>query len=311
MNVELVSVNTSDGIVLNGGLRKPAQTGASRLGIDVVIFHHGVAGNFYNASFQDKLGDELLGQGVAVLRVNNRGHDITYNPTRIDSGDFAQTIAARRDRGPLGAAYEIVDESRLDWRAWVDFAEAQGYGRVCVWGHSLGAVKTIYYFANETDERVRCAVASSPPRQRYSAYMATSSADELKANMDRANQAIAAGNPTSLMAVNVPNPNVFTARTYVDKYGPAERYDIFKHLPNVTLPMLVTLGAKEGATPDSHDALSMYGNAAALEEVAQKQANIHFDHIEGADHFYTGRVPALWQAALTWLQRTTAAQPVG
>jgi pimeloyl-ACP methyl ester carboxylesterase len=309
VNVEIVSVTTSDGLRLDGAWRKPESGQAPRLGVDVVIFHHGVAGNFYNPSFVDRLGDELLAAGCAVLRVNNRGHDIAYNATRVGVGDYAQTLASRRERGPQGAAYEIVDESRLDWRAWVDFAESAGYRNIVVWGHSLGAVKTIYYCATEPDERVRCAVASSPPRQRYSAYLTTSRADEVRANVDRATQLIESGEPNSLLHVTVPNPNVFTARTYIDKYGPQERYDIYKHLSNVRLPMLLTLGGLEGATPDSGDALSMYGNAAELASTAASKANLRFDLIEGADHFYTGRVPALWEVARGWLEQVGSAEP--
>ncbi len=310
MIVDLVNVVTSDGIHLDGALRKPAAGLASTLGVDVVVFHHGVAGNFYNPSFVDRIGDSFLEQGVAVLRVNNRGHDLMYNPTRRGVGNYAQTLAARRDAGPLGAGYEIVDESRHDLRAWIDFAEAQGFRRIALWGHSLGAVKTIYYFANETDPRVQCAVASSPPRQRYSAYMESPAADQFRANFERANQLIASGDPGGLFKVTVPNPNVFSATTYLDKYGPAERYDIFKHLPNVRLPMLVTFGGEEGATPESADWLSMGGVADALAALAEKQENLTFRLIDGADHFYTGKLPELWAAARQWFAQIGAAASV-
>ena len=310
MIVDLVSVDTSDGVRLNGALRTPEAGKTASLGVDIVIFHHGVAGNFYNPSFLDTIGDNLLAQGCAVLRVNNRGHDITYNPTRRGPANYAQTLAQRRDDGPLGAAYEVVDESRMDLRAWVGFAEAAGYKRIALWGHSLGAVKVIYYLANEADERIRCAIASSPPRQRYSAYMATSKADEIKANMDRANKAIESGEPGAMMRVTVPNPNVFTARTYVDKYGPAERYDAAKHLPKVKLPMLLTLGSLEGDTADSGDALSMYGWAKELTPLAESQANLQFNLVDGADHFYSGKVPELWAVAGRWFERVASPQPV-
>jgi len=269
-----------------------------------------VGGNFYNPSFLDRIGDALLEQGVASLRVNSRGHDIAYNPTRRGTGNYAQTLASRREGGPLGAAYEIVDDSRHDLRAWTDFAEAQGFRRIVVWGHSLGAVKTIYYFANESDPRVACAVASSPPRQRYSAYMAMDEAAQFTANFERANQLVANGDPGGLFRVTIPNPNVFSAQTYLDKYGPAERYDIFKHLPNVTVPMLITFGGEEGATPQSSDWISMGGVADALAKLAEQQANLTFRLIDGADHFYTGKVPELWAAAQRWLGQVSAATAV-
>jgi pimeloyl-ACP methyl ester carboxylesterase len=306
MNVDLVSVETSDGIRLDGAWRKPAPGQSPRLGVDAIIFHHGVAGNFYNASFIDSIGDEFLALGCAVLRVNNRGHDGTYNPARSGTGNYAQVLASRRDGGPLGAAFEIVDDSRLDIRAWVDFAERAGYGRIALWGHSLGAVKTIYYLANEADTRVCCAVASSPPRQRYRAYLTMPLAEEFQTTLQRANALIERGEPDTLMRVRLPNPNVFSARTYVDKYGPQERYDIVTHLPRVRVPLLMTLGGEEGATPDSPDAASMWGWAEELAPVADRQPNLTFNLIDGADHFYTGRVPALWSAARSWLEQAAA-----
>ena len=46
------------------------------LAVDVVILHHGVGGNFYSPGMFEQYSDALLEQGCAVLRVNNRGHDL-------------------------------------------------------------------------------------------------------------------------------------------------------------------------------------------------------------------------------------------
>jgi hypothetical protein len=48
MMVDLVNVTTRDGIRLDGTWRKPSVQRASQLGVDVVILHHGVGGNFYS-----------------------------------------------------------------------------------------------------------------------------------------------------------------------------------------------------------------------------------------------------------------------
>jgi pimeloyl-ACP methyl ester carboxylesterase len=311
VNVDLVSAQTSDGIRLDGALRKPAADRAPRLDVDAVIFHHGVAGNFYNPSFVDRIGDELLAFGCAVLRVNNRGHDGAYNAMRRGTDNYSQVLEERRERAPLGAAFEIVDDPRLDFRAWIDFAEAAGYRRVALWGHSLGAVKNIYYLANEADARVRWAVASSPPRQRYRAYLDMPLGEEFTATLQRATDLIERGEPEGLLRVRLPNPNIFSARTYVDKYGPQERYDVIKHLPKVQVPLLLTLGGEEGATAGSADAASMWRWAEELGPAAEAQANLTFRLIEGADHFYTGRVPALWSAVSTWLEQMTTVNAPG
>jgi hypothetical protein len=112
MIVDLVSIQTQDGVRLGGSWRKPIQGQASQLGVDVVILHHGVAGNFYHPGMFDDYSDAILAQGCAVLRVNNRGHDL------ICRAVIGQEVKR------MGAAYERLDDSRHDWRAWVDFAAA-------------------------------------------------------------------------------------------------------------------------------------------------------------------------------------------
>src|SRR5438094_295145 len=79
MNVELVRVVTNDGVRLEGSLRLAESPETERLPVDVVIFHHGVGGNFYNQTFFEKMSDAFLALGCAVLRVNNRGHDLAFN----------------------------------------------------------------------------------------------------------------------------------------------------------------------------------------------------------------------------------------
>ena len=118
MIVDLVQVTTRDGIRLDGTWRQPPLGHAAQLGVDVVILHHGVGGNFYSPGMFEQYSDALLEQGCAVLRVNNRGHD-------------PMSRAALGTEGKrLGAAYERMDECTYDWEAWIDFARAAGYQRI-------------------------------------------------------------------------------------------------------------------------------------------------------------------------------------
>jgi pimeloyl-ACP methyl ester carboxylesterase len=279
MKVDLMQVETADGVRLDGALRTPAGGPVGQLGLDLVICHHGVGGNFYNPYFFDDLGSLLLEQGCAVLRVNSRGHDLAY----------------RGPRGKLGAEYEVVDECRLDWRAWLDFAESAGYRRIGVWGHSLGAVKTIYYQSVEHDERVVCAVASSPPRFSYDAYLAAEEGPRFKSDMDRALQLIAASQPEAIVEAAVPLVTSFTARTYVDKYGPDSRYDILTVAPDSAAPLLVTLGELE------IDGLAFRDLAERGPSLRAASPRLSYRLIAGADHSYATRVPHLWETFRAWL----------
>lgn len=292
MQVHLVRVRTDDGLRLEGTLSRPA-TPRSDLPFDVAVLHHGVGGNFYNQNFFEAMTEQLLASGCAVLRVNNRGHDLMYNSPI----------------GRLGAAYESVDDCRRDWRAWNDFAEAQGYRRICVWGHSLGAVKSIYWAANQQDPRVTRLIAVSPPRFSYGTYQGMDGAGRFQAYYQRAKALVEAGEPEALMAVDIPTSVVLAAKTYVDKYGPQERYDILAHVPKVGVPLLVTVGGEEGKGPDAPDWFSFGGLAGLLAELAARQSNLRFEVVPGADHGYNGKATELWAVVSDWLSKELAPVP--
>jgi pimeloyl-ACP methyl ester carboxylesterase len=287
MNVELVRVVTADGVRLEGSLRLPESPETGRLPVDIVIFHHGVGGNFYNQSFFEPMSDAFLQLGCAVLRANNRGHDLAFNSPV----------------GRLGAAFETVDDCRQDWAAWTDLADARGFRKIGLWGQSLGAVKTIYALALQPDPRIARAITTSPPRFSYSAYKAREDGASFLAYYDRAQQLVDAGDPDSLFAADLPTSLIATARTYVDKYGPPERYDILKYLPNVKTPLLVTIGGEEGIYPDQADRFAFGGLAEKVAALASDLPNVTFELIPGADHAYTNRTDQLWATVQHWLGR--------
>src|SRR5260370_34686329 len=188
MHVELVNVETNDGVRLDGYLRTPTVDSASiARAVDVVICHHGVGSNFYVPSFFDKMGDALVATGTAILRVSNRGHDQAYH------------LQQRR----LGAAYELIHDCRQDFSAWLDFATARGFRRIALWGHSLGAVKTIYFLSVAPDPRVVCAIASSPPRFGHQAYVSSPHGARFKADLDHAQHLLDTGQPHALIAAQL------------------------------------------------------------------------------------------------------------
>ena len=92
-----------------------------------------------------------------------------------------------------------------------------------------------------------------------------------------------------------------TARVYVEKYGPDERYDVLKHLPHVRTPLLVTIGGEEGVHPDRADRFGFGGLAEKVAAQAEQQPNLAFELIPGADHQYTHRTDQLWTAVEHWL----------
>src|SRR5262245_11698641 len=131
MHVELVRTVTRDGLRLDGALAPCPHTSSdfSRSSATAAILLHGVASNFYTSSTFEPLLPKLHALEWNTLSVNTRGHDSV----------FGTSMGNVRRR--LGAAYEIVDECRLDVAAWIDFLKSRGFQKLILIGHSLGAVK--------------------------------------------------------------------------------------------------------------------------------------------------------------------------
>ena len=284
MPVEIVSATTGDGIKLHGSLRVPAEGTTNELPVDVLICHHGVAGNFYGSDMFDDFSDLAVADGVAVIRANNRGHD----PVSWATGPGG--------RHRIGAAYEIVPDCMQDWDAWISFAVEQGFKRIGVLGHSLGATKTIYYFGNRTDERVKCAIAASPPRLSYSAFLRDPDGEEFKGYVAVAKAKLDEGDPRGLIDAALPVPFLGSAATYYDKYGPEEQVNILTHLPNVKLPLLAYHGTEEPAAE-----LPMRGVLEELTELARQQTNFYHAIIPNGDHFSTNQRSYVWNLMHDWL----------
>ena len=286
MQVELVNVTTSDGVRLDGTWRKPSPENASKLGVDLVILHHGVGGNFYGAGMFEEYSDALLERGCAVLRVNNRGHE-AISRAMVDG-----------EPQRFGGCYELIDDCRLDWEAWVDFAKAHGYERIALWGHSLGATKSIYYMSEERDSRVKCVVAGSPPRFSYSAFAQMKEGKEFLEMATHAQQLIDDGHPEAILDSTNPYPVMVTAEVWVQKYGPEERYNILKHIPNVGIPLLIMIGTQE-----EQDLMTFRELPPEVQKLAGELQYLTFESIPGADHAYTHQRDYVWGVVSRWLER--------
>ena len=75
----------------------------------------------------------------------------------------------------LGSAYERVEQCLEDLDAWLVWADER-YQRVILLGHSLGAIKALYYQVHRSPQSLqtlpslRQVIAISPPRLSYKAF---------------------------------------------------------------------------------------------------------------------------------------------
>ncbi len=287
MMVELVRTTTADQLRLDGALLAPPESSRPSIALDGIICLAGVGGNFYGSTLLEEITPTLLQLGVPVLWVNTRGRD----------GVHTASFGGRRRR--QGSAYESVDECRLDVTAWVDFLVERGCRRVGLFGHSLGAIKSVYSQAYEPHSGVACIVAASPPRLSCACFREGPQSPVFLETLATAEQHVAAGNPDTLIEASFPFPLLITAAGFIDKYGPAERYNIVRFARLVRVPLLFVYGSEELASGGV--AFAGVPEALAASGAGQQFA---FVNLPGADHMYTGARDALAREVAAWLRAT-------
>jgi pimeloyl-ACP methyl ester carboxylesterase len=281
MHVELVRTVTRDGLRLDGALAAAKSDGQSAT---ATILLHGVAGNFYTSSTFEPLIPKLQSLGIAALSVNTRGHDSVFGAS--------QGNVRRR----FGAAYEMIDDCRHDLAAWIEFLKGHGQERIVLIGHSLGAIKAVYAQALEKFAEVAAVVAISGPRLSYSAFMNAAESSTFFESVSTAEQMVQEGRGDELFTSKFPFPLLITASGYLDKYGPAERYNLLKFAGKLDCPSLFVYGSKELA----QGGIAFAGMPDALLSLpgADRRTTVVID---GADHIYTGVSENLADAVAGWL----------
>ena len=287
MLVDLIRLTAADGMELDGAFFAPAPDAAPAGPIDAALIIHGSGRTFYTVATAT-MADDLRSRGYAALTLNTRGHDTVW----VDR----QTGVAE------GNAYEILDTSRQDLRAGIDYLSERGYQRIAILGQSMGAVKVAYYAALEDDPRVAAVVPISPVRLSCSYYLESADADEFRANLETADRMEAEGRALDLFYVDFPIKEMFSAAAYLDKHGPLERYNIIQHSPKIRIPLFVLSGATETHTrlrDVPQDMITAAVNSPRAEYLV----------LAGGNHSLTNMMPEASAAVADWLaslQRQTA-----
>lgn len=115
MNTSLARVRTSDGIDLHG-LHFNNNSGNAK----AILHLHGIWGNFYSNPFVDHFGEVYPQIGYDFVSANTRDHD----------------------DGALSADF---DRCILDINTWLMYLAEKGYKNIILQGHSLGAIKAVFY----------------------------------------------------------------------------------------------------------------------------------------------------------------------
>lgn len=305
MAIELVRVTTADGLWLDGAWQRPPVSDASMppsfpiassvaisnetvstaLPIDACLLVHGTGSNFYAPGVLETFAGQAAAAGVAVLRINTRGHD----------GISSIPGATRAVRG--GATYEHVAECVFDLQAGLDFLAGKGYSRLALVGHSMGGVKSAYTLAQGVYPSVRALVMISSPRFHHAWYMGHPAAAAFREAFQRARLAVDRGQPDELIPMTQPMPFLATAAGILDKYGPADQYDWSRLLPDVQCPVLYVLG-----TESPRQSIGFDGVPEILKELAAAHAHVQFTLVDGANTNYSGQQTVPFERTWEWFQ---------
>lgn len=194
----------------------------------------------------------------------------------------------------LGAAVEIVDESKFDLYAWAEFLSGRGYDDILLLGHSLGAIKSLYSQAHNPHDNVKRIAAFSPTKLSYDSLLESSGGDKFSHWISTAQKLVEQNRGDEFMFVDFPFPTWMSAMAYLNKYGDRDRYNWLNWNEEISIPTLCVFGERE-----------MRDNAAfevmGPELRAITQPNFEICYLPQADHFYTACFTAATQQLLLWL----------
>jgi pimeloyl-ACP methyl ester carboxylesterase len=277
---EIVWVETDDGIRHDGVVIRPTgpPTGTA------VVWMHGFTGHF-SEPHQITIGRYLAERGHLFVSGDNRGHHLGANLGRWG--------------GPArlgGAWWELVSESWLDIKSWLDFAEATlNPARLVLAGHSYGAVKVTCYQGERRDPRLAGLISASgpvrPPSRRPEMTSEPLALAQRMVDEGRGLELLpfgSTGRPGQTLSAQTV---VDRGSALVDTYG-VDGGD--SPLARVRCPFLAILGTDEpeiGAPADLE----------TIQRNARSSARAETALIQGADHLYTGREEAVAQVIYQWL----------
>lgn len=285
---QVVFARSSDDVVSGGLMFSPPRDSAKQLAI---VWIHGWGVNFYQPQYV-AIGRALAQHGYTVIDGNTRMHDL---------GNVEAERAGKRIRG--GGYWGVASEEPRDVAAWIDLAEANGFTRVVLAGHSAGWGAVRSFVARTQDPRVVGLVLASGSVQ---PDLRKSDPDQLR----EARRLMAGGEGDAL--VRDPKrkfPSYISAATFLDIDAfltDSAARDFFGVIaPNapigrVRVPLLAFFGTRD----DVGGQADLDTIVAAVRRHQGGGARVTTALIDGGDHMYTGReqlvaqVIAHWAAAL-------------
>lgn len=265
VRIQMVRLQTTDGITLTGVLRQP-HTVRNNAG---VILVHGYSGNFYSG-IMSFLPEALSDSGFATLVINMRDHD----------------------RGPKKNRFE---DNRYDIAVAVDEMARLGYNPIFLFGHSMGTNRVLYYIAATGDSRIRGILLTGPPGNLFEWNISIFGIEAASQVLAQAQDLVARGKGDEWMLINLGplGKALYTANHVVSLRGPKTVSDPYKNISQIFKPILIVHGlADRLANPDVTDRLL---------KSAKPGIHVTVVKIPGANHGFSAHQQDLVTAVNKWL----------
>lgn len=265
VRVQMVRLQTTDGITLTGVLRQP-HTVRNNAGVVMV---HGYSGNFYSG-IMAFLPEALSDSGFVTMALNMRDHD----------------------RGPKKNRFE---DNRYDIAVAVDEMARLGYNPIFLLGHSMGTNRVLYYFATTGDSRIKGVLLTGPPGNLFEWNISIFGQEAASQVLAQAQDLVARGKGGEWMLINLGplGKALYTANHVVSLRGPETVSDPYKNISQIFKPILIVHGlADRLANPDVTDRLL---------KSATPGIHVTVVKIPGANHGFSAHQQDLATAVNKWL----------
>jgi pimeloyl-ACP methyl ester carboxylesterase len=263
----LVTIQTVNGILLDGLLTEPAEPRAA------VVYLHGKGGNFYGGPGRF-VPEQSTAAGITHFSVNMRCHDLAY--TRPDIPAYNMPMPPGEDRPPsvAGGMFEVLADGHEDVRAAVEFVRSRGHEQVFIAGHSSGGYYAADYCTRDPDIAGRI-MLSPLTSMKAPLHIWFPDAVELADVIARATDLVEAGDGHHLITL----PTWFYAISAASLVERTEEADDawMKATDASNSPLLMLWGGSEGRS-------GLWERCWADLAVADKVKYV----VKGADHLYLG-----------------------
>jgi len=280
---QIVYVRAKDDIVNGGVLFAPPKNSVKPIAI---IWIHGWGVNFYSPTYV-AIGRALAERGYTCIAGNTRMHDI---------GTVEGERYGKRIRG--GGYWGIPSEEVRDLAAWIDFAEARGFKKVVLVGHSAGWAAVRAYQAEKQDPRVVGLILAS------GAVRAETRPTDPQ-QLSEATRMMAAGRGDDLVRIpNRPFPSFISAATFLDITNTLPEFKDFFGVqtanPGVTrvhCPLLAFFGTREKEVGTEADLKLL---KSSIQRQPAGPRSVTTTMIRNADHMYSSEEVQVADTIARW-----------